>query len=85
MVVTIDGEEYEVDGSGSVEDALADFQLRMRVGALDALTLADGRRMLVHWGRVTAISVAATAGRPAPGGPGVPRPLWSRTAAARRG
>lgn len=84
LVVTIDGEDYEVEGTGSAADALAGFQQRMADGALDQLTLADGRQMLVHWGRVAALSVAA-AGEPGPSEPLVgtaPRPLWSRKVSA---
>jgi hypothetical protein len=57
LVVTIDGEEYRIEGSGTAEAALAGFQQLMREAAMEELTLAGGRRMVVHWGRVTAVSV----------------------------
>jgi hypothetical protein len=57
LIVTIDGEPYRVEGDRTPEEALADFQRRMRDGALDDLPLADGPRMVVNWGRVTAVSV----------------------------
>ncbi len=57
LIVTIDGEPYRVEGDRGPEEALADFQRRMRDGALDNLLLADGARMVVNWGRVTAVSV----------------------------
>jgi hypothetical protein len=60
LSVTIDGQEYRVDDDRGADAALADFQRRMRDGALDTLPLADGSRMAVNWGRVTAVSVAET-------------------------
>ena len=58
LVVTIDGAEYRIEGSGGPEDTLADYQRLMRSGALDELALVGGGRLLVNWGRVTAVSVA---------------------------
>jgi hypothetical protein len=58
LVVTIDGGTYRVEGERSADDALADFRRLMRQGALDELPLAGGQRMVVHWGRVAAVSVS---------------------------
>jgi hypothetical protein len=58
LIVTIDGGKYRVEGERSAEDALADFHRLMREGALDELPLAGGRRMVVNWGRVAAVSVS---------------------------
>jgi hypothetical protein len=63
LVVTIDGETYRVDEDRRAEDALADFRRLMREGALDELILPGGRRMVVNWGRVTAVSVTEDEGR----------------------
>jgi hypothetical protein len=57
LVVTIDGERYRVEGDRDADAALADFQRLMRDDALGELILAGGRRMIVNWGRVTAVSV----------------------------
>ena len=58
LVVTIDGAEYRIEDGGTAEAALEDFQRLMRDGALSELTLVGGRRLVVHWGRVTAVSVS---------------------------
>jgi hypothetical protein len=58
LIVTIDGEQYRVTTDRGADDALGEFQRLMRAGALDELLLADGHRMIVHWGRVTAVSVS---------------------------
>lgn len=55
--MTIDGEQYRVETDRDTEETLLEIQRLMRVGALDELLLADGHRMIVHWGRVTAVSV----------------------------
>lgn len=73
LVVTIDGEEYRVEGSGTAEQALAGYQQFMREGALEELTLVGGRRMVVHWGRVTAVSVTADDSALSYSGPAEPR------------
>lgn len=57
LVLTIDGTEYQIVAAVGPEDALGDFQRFMRDGALAELTLVGGRRLLVNWGRVTAVSV----------------------------
>ncbi len=58
LLVTIDGERYQVETDRDAEETLLDIQRQMRVGALDELPLVGGHRMIVHWGRVTAVSVA---------------------------
>jgi hypothetical protein len=58
LVVTMDGRTYRVEGERSADDTLADFRRLMRRGALDELSLAGGQRMVVHWGRVAAVSVS---------------------------
>ena len=58
LIVTIDGEHYRVETDRGADDTLGEFQRLMRAGALDELQLADGHRMIVHWGRVTAVSVS---------------------------
>lgn len=58
--MTIDGEQYRIQTDRGAEDTLADVQRSMRVGALQELLLIGGRRMIVHWGRVTAVSVEET-------------------------
>jgi hypothetical protein len=57
LVVTIDGEQYRVQTDRDAEETLLEVQRLMRTGALDELLLVDGHRMIVHWGRVTAVSV----------------------------
>jgi hypothetical protein len=59
LLVTIDGEQYRVQTERDTEETLLEIQRLMRVGALDELLLADGHRMIVHWGRVTAVSVGS--------------------------
>jgi hypothetical protein len=56
--VTIDGEPYRVDRPGTAEGALGAFRQFMRDAEIGELELSDGRRLVVHWGRVTAVSVA---------------------------
>jgi cell division protein ZapA (FtsZ GTPase activity inhibitor) len=58
LVVTIDGEQYNVRTDRDAEETLLEIQRLMRLGALDELLLVDGHRMIVHWGRVTAVSVS---------------------------
>jgi hypothetical protein len=57
LIVTIDGGRYPVEEERSAEDALANYHRLMREGALDELPLAGGRRMVVNWARVAAVSV----------------------------
>jgi hypothetical protein len=61
--VTIDGAQYRIETDRGAEDTLLEIQRLMRAGALDELPLAGGRRMIVHWGRVTAVSVSEDAER----------------------
>lgn len=58
LVVTIDGEQYRIQTDRDAEETLLEIQRLMRTGALDELLLTDGHRMIVHWGRVTAVSVS---------------------------
>jgi cell division protein ZapA (FtsZ GTPase activity inhibitor) len=58
LVVTIDGEQYRIQTDRDAEETLLEIQRLMRTGALDELQLLDGHRMIVHWGRVTAVSVS---------------------------
>ncbi len=56
--MTIDGEQYKVQTDRDAEETLLEIQRLMRLDALDELLLVDGQRMIVHWGRVTAVSVS---------------------------
>jgi hypothetical protein len=63
LIVTIDGEQYRTETDRSAEDMLLDIQRLMRLGTLEELVLTGGHRMIVHWGRVTAVSVSEDDGR----------------------
>ena len=56
--MTIDGQRYRVRTDRDAEETLREIQGLMRAGVLDELLLTDGHRMIVHWGRVTAVSVS---------------------------